>query len=67
MTTLAQVQTAATALDVALDGLLNTAIDVLNPNKATTPQIIALINDTRTKFDALVADTKTKAQVLGVI
>ena len=67
MTTLAQVNTAAIALDAALDGLLNTAIDGLNPDKVTTSQIIALINDTRNKFDSLVNDTKTKAQALGVI
>lgn len=67
MTTLAQVQTAATNLDTQLDGLLNTAIDGLNPNKVTTPQIIALINQTKGIFDQLMADTKAKAQALGVI
>lgn len=66
MTTRAQVQTAYTAFQVQLDGLLNTAIDVLNPNKTTTPQIIALINDTRAKMDKLWADATAAAQALGV-
>lgn len=66
MTTRAQVQTAYIAWQTAMDGLLNTAIDVLSPNKTTTPQIVALIDDTRAKMDAIFADALTQAQNLGV-
>lgn len=67
MTTLAQVQTAVNNLDSNLDSLLNTAIDGLNPDKATTPQIIAIIVNTRVRLDQMVADAKTQLQALGVI
>lgn len=66
MTTRAQVQTAYTNWQTQMDGLLNTAIDVLNPSKTTTPQIIKLISDTRTKMDAIFADALAQAQALGV-
>jgi hypothetical protein len=66
MTTRTQVQTAYIAWQSAMDGLLNTAIDGLNPSKATTPQIIAIIADTRAKMDAIHADALARVQALGV-
>lgn len=66
MTTRAQVVTSYNSFLATYDGLLNTAIDVLNPDKQKTPQIIALLNDTRNKIDALAQDTLAKAQALGV-
>ena len=66
MTTRAQVVTAYANWQTQMDGLLNTAIDVLNPSKATTPQIIALINNTRTEMDAIFAAALAQAQALGV-
>ncbi len=66
MTTRAQVVTAYNNFRSTYDGLLNTAIDVLNPDKQTTPQIIKLLTDSAAKLDALAADTLAQAQALGV-
>ncbi len=66
MTTRVQVVTAYNNFRSTYDGLLNTAIDVLNPDKQTTPQIIKLLNDSAAKLDALAADTLAQAQALGV-
>jgi len=67
MTTLAQVQTAVVNLNGQMDGLLNTAIDGLNPNKVTTPKIIALLTSTQTQVNAVLNDAIAKAQALGVL
>lgn len=67
MTTRAQLVTAYNNFTSTYDGLLNTAIDVLNPKKETTSQIIFIMNDARNKLDALTADTIEKLQALGVI
>lgn len=67
MTTVAQVQTAYQNFQTQLDGLLNTAVDKLNPDKATTPQIIAIINTARTQLDLLATTALASAQALGVI
>ena len=67
MTTRAQVQTAYLNFQAQFDSLLNTAIDGLNPNKTTTPQIIAIANDARAKIDAVFVDAAAKLQALGVI
>ena len=66
MTTIAQCTTDYNQLQADLSGLLNTAIDGLNPNKATTPQIIALINSTQSQLTALFTATVAQAQALGV-
>lgn len=66
MTTRAQVVTAYNNFTATYDGLLNTAIDKLNPDKVTTPQIIAVMNEARNKLDFLANDTVTKLQDLGV-
>ena len=67
MTTRAQVVTAYNNFTANFDSLLNTAIDGLNPDKKTTPQIIAIANDARAKIDALAQDVFAKLQALGVI
>ncbi len=67
MTTIAQCTTAYNNLQTNLDGLLNTAIDKLNPDKANTPQIIRLINDTETQLTTLFTVTVARAQALGVV
>ncbi len=66
MTTIAQCTTDYNQLQADLSGLLNTAIDKLNPDKTNTPQIIALINDTQTKLAALFTATAAQASALGV-
>lgn len=66
MTTRAQLVTSYQSFLTTYDGLLNTAIDVLNPDKARTPQIIAIMIETRNKIDALAQDTLARAQALGV-
>ncbi len=66
MTTIAQCTTAYNTLQTNLTGLLNTAIDVLNPDKKNTPQIIALINDTQNQLTILFNATVVRAQALGV-
>jgi hypothetical protein len=67
MTTRAQLVTAYNNFLATYDSLLNTAIDGLNPNNVTTTQIIALMNDTRVRIDALAQDTLAKVQALGVL
>lgn len=66
MTTLAQCTADYNTLQADLSGLLNTAIDKLNPDKAAAPQIIALINNTQTQLTALFTVTAAQAQALGV-
>ena len=66
MTTIAQCTTSYNTLQTNLSGLLNTAIDVLNPNAVNTPQIIALINSTQSQLSTLFNNTVTAAQALGV-
>lgn len=66
MTTRAQVVTAYNNFTATYDGLLNTAIDKLNPDKVTTPQIIAVMNEARNKLDTLANDTIARLQALGV-
>lgn len=66
MTTRAQLVTSYNNFTATYDSLLNTAIDVLNPDKERTQQIITLMNDTRNKIDALAQDTLAKAQALGI-
>lgn len=66
MTTRAQVQTAYMNWQAQMDGLLNTAINVLDPDKHTTSQIITLISQTRAQMDAIFAAALAQAQILGV-
>lgn len=66
MTTLAQCTADYNQLQTDLSGLLNTAIDKLNPDKASTPQIIALIGSTQAQLATLFTATAAQAQALGV-
>lgn len=67
MTTLAQVQAVVVNLNNNMDSLINTFVDKLNPDKATTPQVIALLNDTKAQINQVLTDALAKAQGLGVI
>ncbi len=67
MTTIAQCTTAYNNLQTNLSGLLNTAIDGLNPDKAKTKPTIDLINDTQNQLTTLFTATVAKAQALGVV
>lgn len=67
MTTLATVVTDYNQLQNDLSSLLNTAIDKLNPDKVTTPQIIALINQVQNELTVTFNNAHTQLQTLGVL
>lgn len=66
MTTLAQVQTAAVNVESQMDSLTNTALGGATPDGARCRAIVALIQDTKTKFHNLMTDAVAQAQALGV-
>lgn len=66
MVTIAQATTAVATLEGQIDALVNTAIDGLNPDKAKTKQIVALLQNTKAQIHQVLTDALAQAQALGV-